>query len=71
MSEDRAARWLAGPRPGVLAPDGSVALRAPDHRAAPAPSCNRCGFVVYSRPWGCKNPCPNCGTVYPLGDCSD
>ena len=20
---------------------------------------------------GCKNPCPNCGTVYPLGDCSD
>ena len=20
---------------------------------------------------GCKNPCPNCGTIYPLGDCSD
>jgi len=33
--------------------------------------CNRCGFPVLSRPWGCKNPCSNCGTVYPLGDCSD
>jgi len=33
--------------------------------------CNRCGFTVPSRAWGCKNPCPNCGTVYPLGDCSD
>lgn len=36
-----------------------------------APSCNRCGFPVVTRPWGCKNPCQNCGTVYPLGDCSD
>ena|GEM_PF-5770117 len=34
-------------------------------------SCNRCGFEVRPRAWGCKNPCPNCGTVYPLGDCSD
>jgi hypothetical protein len=33
--------------------------------------CNRCGFLVRSKPWGCKNPCTNCGTVYPLGDCSD
>ncbi|MGH7659017.1 MAG: MBL fold metallo-hydrolase [Gemmatimonadales bacterium] len=33
--------------------------------------CNRCGFVVKTRPWGCRNPCPNCGTMYPLGDCSD
>ncbi|MFN8650500.1 MAG: hypothetical protein U0133_01185 [Gemmatimonadales bacterium] len=33
--------------------------------------CNRCGFPVLSKPWGCKNPCANCGTVYPLGDCSD
>jgi glyoxylase-like metal-dependent hydrolase (beta-lactamase superfamily II) len=33
--------------------------------------CQRCGFPVESRAWGCKNPCPNCGTVYPLGDCSD
>lgn len=38
---------------------------------ADAPRCNRCGFPVVSRAWGCKNPCPNCGTVYPLGDCSD
>jgi predicted RNA-binding Zn-ribbon protein involved in translation (DUF1610 family) len=35
------------------------------------PLCNRCGFEVPSRAAGCKNPCPNCGTVYPLGDCSD
>lgn len=34
-------------------------------------NCNRCGFTVNPRPWGCKNPCQNCGTVYPLGDCSD
>lgn len=34
-------------------------------------TCQRCGFPVVSRPWGCKNPCANCGTVYPLGDCSD
>ena len=34
-------------------------------------TCNRCGFPVASRAFGCKNPCPNCGTVYPLGDCSD
>jgi len=33
--------------------------------------CNRCGFEVRPRAWGCKNPCPNCGTVYPPGDCSD
>jgi hypothetical protein len=35
------------------------------------PLCQRCGFPVKSKPWGCKNPCPNCGFVYPLGDCSD
>ncbi len=35
------------------------------------PVCQRCGFPVASRPFGCKNPCTNCGTVYPLGDCSD
>lgn len=33
--------------------------------------CMRCGTEVKSKPWGCKNPCPNCGFVYPLGDCSD
>ena len=34
-------------------------------------ACQRCGFPVNYRPFGCKNPCANCGTVYPLGDCSD
>jgi hydroxyacylglutathione hydrolase len=34
-------------------------------------ACLRCGAEVRPRPWGCKNPCPNCGFVYPLGDCSD
>lgn len=34
-------------------------------------ACLKCGFPVQGRPWGCKNPCPNCGFVYPLGDCSD
>jgi hypothetical protein len=33
--------------------------------------CQRCGFPVASRAMGCKNPCANCGAVYPLGDCSD
>jgi predicted RNA-binding Zn-ribbon protein involved in translation (DUF1610 family) len=43
----------------------------PAPRATPRPICNRCGFEVPVRASGCKNPCPNCGTVYPLGDCSD
>jgi hypothetical protein len=34
-------------------------------------ACQRCGHPVSTRPMGCKNPCVNCGTVYPLGDCSD
>jgi len=34
-------------------------------------ACLRCGEEVRPKPWGCKNPCPNCGFVYPLGDCSD
>jgi len=34
-------------------------------------ACLRCGAAVKAKPWGCKNPCPNCGFVYPLGDCSD
>jgi len=55
----------------VVAPQG---LRTPEtstRHSAPPPLCNRCHFPVSTRPWGCKNPCPNCGTVYPLGDCSD
>ena len=34
-------------------------------------ACLKCGAPVRGKPWGCKNPCPNCGHVYPLGDCSD
>lgn len=34
-------------------------------------ACLRCGAEVRTKPWGCKNPCANCGFVYPLGDCSD
>jgi len=33
--------------------------------------CLRCNFPVPARATGCKHPCPNCGTLYPLGDCSD
>ena len=33
--------------------------------------CMRCECPVTVQPWGCKNPCGNCGFVYPLGDCSD
>jgi predicted RNA-binding Zn-ribbon protein involved in translation (DUF1610 family) len=45
---------------------GSLAFAREDR-----PACQRCGSPVASRPFGCKNPCPNCGTIYPLGDCSD
>lgn len=34
-------------------------------------ACLRCGAAVRPKPWGCRNPCPNCGFTYPLGDCSD
>jgi glyoxylase-like metal-dependent hydrolase (beta-lactamase superfamily II) len=34
-------------------------------------ACLKCGAEVRPKPWGCKNPCPGCGFVYPLGDCSD
>ena len=48
---------------------------AADSRAAlvkaASVACQRCGFLVPPRLMGCKNPCPNCGTVYPHGDCSD
>jgi hypothetical protein len=43
----------------------------PRRPSVPLP-CLRCGFPIrLVRPSGCKNPCPNCGTIYPLGDCSD
>ncbi|HEY2806031.1 MAG TPA: MBL fold metallo-hydrolase [Gemmatimonadales bacterium] len=34
-------------------------------------ACQRCGAEIRPKPWGCKNPCANCGFIYPLGDCSD
>jgi len=43
----------------------------PRARLSGPPLCNRCGHPVDAHPRGCKNPCSNCGTVYPLGDCSD
>src|SRR2546422_208449 len=54
------------------APSGAAMLssRAPT-ASAERPACLRCGAEVRPKPWGCKNPCPNCGYVYPLGDCSD
>jgi hypothetical protein len=39
--------------------------------AGEAPTCLFCGMEVEPRPTGCKHPCPNCGFLYPLGDCSD
>ncbi len=33
--------------------------------------CVRCGYPVPELPLGCKWPCPNCGFLYPQGDCSD
>lgn len=38
---------------------------------ADQPSCICCGHPVPERPLGCKWPCPNCGYLYPRGDCSD
>jgi hypothetical protein len=48
-----------------------LTARPPAPPTAAPPACNRCGFEVPGRARGCKNPCANCGTVYPLGDCSD
>lgn len=64
--EGRRDSAVARPARGSMAP---VPARAGS--SAESLTCQRCGFPVVSRPWGCKNPCANCGTVYPLGDCSD
>lgn len=58
---------LAADSRDALVKAASVAGRA---RTEGAP-CQRCGFLVPPKLMGCKNPCPNCGTVYPHGDCSD
>ncbi len=68
MSDVSAARRLVGT---LTAAAGAPMAEPQGRRVAESPPCNRCGFPVTVRPWGCKNPCANCGTVYPLGDCSD
>lgn len=69
MSDDAAVERLGG---WTLWGSSMMALVEPSNRrtAEPLP-CNRCGFPVRPIPWGCKNPCGNCGTIYPHGDCSD
>ena len=41
------------------------------HPSGSEPYCVRCGYPVPERPLGCRWPCPNCGFLYPRGDCSD
>jgi hypothetical protein len=45
--------------------------RVPAGEAHEAPHCICCGARVPDRPLGCRWPCPACGFLYPLGDCSD
>lgn len=53
------------------APVDRAPVRPSDRARAEGAPCQRCGFLVPPKLMGCKNPCPNCGTVYPHGDCSD
>lgn len=58
----------------VLSGHGPATTIGEERRTNPfllGPACLRCGHPVQPKPWGCKNPCSNCGFVYPLGDCSD
>ena len=73
LSSRANARDLAGafPGPAHKIPRSARDDTAPPPRRPAAPLCLRCNFPVPTRAMGCKNPCPNCGTVYPLGDCSD
>ncbi len=51
---------------------GEEKLSNPFVRLVPGvDACLKGGAEVRPKPWGCKDPCPNCGFVYPLGDCSD
>jgi hypothetical protein len=74
LSSRAKARDLAGafPEPAHEIPRSVRDDNAPPLRRSTALRlCLRCNFPVAARASGCKNPCPNCGTVYPLGDCSD
>jgi len=78
MSDWRAGsgNWRADMSPATFSPSVSTRV-VTRHELLPVPRslldvrCIRCGFPVVSRPSGCRNPCCNCGFVYPLGDCSD
>jgi predicted RNA-binding Zn-ribbon protein involved in translation (DUF1610 family) len=50
---------------------GPEMRRGAPHPAGEESSCVRCGYPVPDRPLGCRWPCPNCGFLYPQGDCSD
>lgn len=50
---------------------GRQTTREVSATVAEVPSCVRCGYPVLERPLGCRWPCPNCGFLYPRGDCSD
>ncbi len=65
------AGQLAFPGPAHKIPRSARDDTALPPRHPAASVCQRCNFPVPARAMGCKNPCPNCGTVYPLGDCSD
>jgi hypothetical protein len=67
--QDEASRAARAGASNVPAPQSSDT--GGGTAAEGAPACLRCGFPVEPKPLGCKNPCPNCGFTYPLGDCSD
>jgi predicted RNA-binding Zn-ribbon protein involved in translation (DUF1610 family) len=58
--------WSDGSKPSSGAPSVDQSIGPSAH-----PTCQRCNFPVPDRVAGCKHPCPNCGTIYPLGDCAD
>lgn len=61
------ARWSDGPNQTPEPTSDHQSIGPSDQ-----PTCQRCNFPVPDRLAGCKEPpCPNCGTLYPLGDCSD
>ncbi len=47
---------------------GADAARPPEEMSP----CLRCGWMLPARLMGCHGGrCPNCGHIYPHGDCSD